>query len=176
MSTDFCDQKSHNCNKFSLQYLYRCYTGFVQVKFIWKTCLESHETVRQVWIEIIIIIIIGPRNSWTQNFFLCSMLMTCWSRYFSFLHRALNLLSSFIYHTHDDFYADPSSTQNTFYTMIKHTLYVPQLVTNPSKLSGQSIWPVKVRKVVGSIPVGDSDFFFVLCLWNVDHLISRGKL
>ena len=37
--------------------------------------------------------------------------------YFSFLHRALNLPSSFIYHTHDDFSnADPSSTQDTFYT------------------------------------------------------------
>ena len=66
-----------------------------------------------------------------SDFFLCSVLMTCWSHYSSFLHRALNLPSSFIYHTHDDFsYADPSSTQDTFYTLIKHTLYVTQPASN----------------------------------------------
>ena len=80
----------------------------------------------QLWIEIIIILIIGPRNSWTQNFFLCSLLMTCWSHYFSFLHRALNLPSSFIYHIHDDFSnADPSNTGHILYNDQAHLVCTP---------------------------------------------------
>ena len=31
-------------------------------------------------------------------------------------------------------------------------------------------------KVIDSIPVGDSDFFFVLCSWHVDHIITRGEV
>ena len=30
-----------------------------------------------------------------------------------------------------------------------------------------------VQKVIGSIPVKDPDFFFVLCLWHVDHITSH---
>ena len=30
-----------------------------------------------------------------------------------------------------------------------------------------------VRKVLGSIPPGDSGFFFVLCSWHVHHIISH---
>ena len=30
-----------------------------------------------------------------------------------------------------------------------------------------------VQKVIGSIPVEDPDFFFVLCLWHVDHITSN---
>ena len=55
--------------------------------------------------------------------------------------------------THDDFdIADPSSTQEACYTW---TLYVAQL------------------EVIGSIPVGVSDFFFVPCSRHVDQTISH---
>ena len=30
-----------------------------------------------------------------------------------------------------------------------------------------------VQKVIGSIPVGDSNFFFILCSWHVDHITSH---
>ena len=33
--------------------------------------------------------------------------------------------------------------------------------------------PTGVRKVIGSIPVGDSDFFFVPCSRQVDHVIPH---
>ena len=33
--------------------------------------------------------------------------------------------------------------------------------------------PTGVRKVIGSIPVGDSDFSFVPYSWHVDHIISQ---
>ena len=33
--------------------------------------------------------------------------------------------------------------------------------------------PTGMRKVIGSVPIGDSDFFFVPCLWYVDHIISH---
>ena len=31
----------------------------------------------------------------------------------------------------------------------------------------------QVRKVIGSIPVWDSDFLFVTCSWHVDHITSH---
>ena len=34
-------------------------------------------------------------------------------------------------------------------------------------------YPTGVRKVLGSIPPGDSGFFFVLCSWHVHHIISH---
>ena len=30
-----------------------------------------------------------------------------------------------------------------------------------------------IQKVIGSIPIGYSEFFFVPCLWHVDHIISH---
>ena len=33
--------------------------------------------------------------------------------------------------------------------------------------------PTGAQKVIGSILVRDSDFFFVPCLWHVDHIVSH---
>ena len=46
------------------------------------------------------------------------------------------------------------------YGPARHKSFVAQLLEHPTA----------VRKVTGSIPVGDSDFFFAPCLWHVDHI------
>ena len=33
--------------------------------------------------------------------------------------------------------------------------------------------PTGIQKVIGSIPIGYSEFFFVPCSWHVDHIISH---
>ena len=52
---------------------------------------------------------------------------------------------------------------NRVYSLAHHKSFVAQWLENPTG----------VRNVMGSIPVGDSDFFFVPCLWHVDHIIPH---
>ena len=55
---------------------------------------------------------------------------------------------------------------NLGYGPARHESFVAQWLEHPTG----------VGKVIGSIPVGDSDFFFVLCSWHVDHTITRGEV
>ena len=52
---------------------------------------------------------------------------------------------------------------NLVYGPAHHKSFVAQWLEHPT-----SVW-----KVIGSIPVGDSGFFFVPCSWHVDHIISQ---
>ena len=52
---------------------------------------------------------------------------------------------------------------NLVYGTARHESFVAQWLEHPTG----------VRKVIGSIPVWDSDFFLVPCLWHVDHAISH---
>ena len=60
--------------------------------------------------------------------------------------------------------ADPSSMQDACLTWPAcHESFVAQWLEHSTG----------VGKVIGSIPFGDSDFFFVLWPWHVDHIISH---
>ena len=54
------------------------------------------------------------------------------------------------------------SYMNLEYDPAPHESFVAQWLEHPTGL----------RKDIGSIPVGDSDFFFVPCSWH-DHTISQ---
>ena len=55
------------------------------------------------------------------------------------------------------------SYMNLVYGPARHETFIAQWLEHPTG----------VRKVIGSIPVGDSDFFFVPYSWQVDYIISE---
>ena len=76
----------------------------------------------------------------------CGMLITS----FLIFHRALNLPSLFITHMTIVFY--PARHESFLAQWLEHL--------------------TRVKKVINSIPVGDSDFFSFSCSWHVDHIMS----
>ena len=55
------------------------------------------------------------------------------------------------------------SYTNLVYGPARHKFFVAQWLEHPTD----------VRKVIGSIPVRDSEFFFVSCSWHVEHFTSH---
>jgi len=82
--------------------------------------------------------------------FLCTVLVACGSYHFSFFHRALNLPSLFITHMTIVFY--PARLESFLAQWLQHLTCV--------------------KKVINSVPVGNSDFFSFSCSWHVDHIMS----
>ena len=80
----------------------------------------------------------------------CACSMYSWSHHFSFFHPALNLPALFITHMTIVFY------------LALHESFLAQWLEHLSC----------VKKVINSIPVGDSDFFSFSFSWHVDHVMS----
>ena len=94
-------------------------------------------------------------------FQLSSRCMEMWS------NKVFHDSSLFIYHTHDDFNsADPSIMQDAYQTWTQ--LYGLKLSVSSRSSVDRAPCPA-FRRSLGSIPVGDSDFFFVPRSCHVDQ-------
>ena len=95
----------------------------------------------------------ATKDSWRAGLytrFLCAVLVACWSHHFSFFHRALNLPSLFI------------TPMTIVFYPARHESFLAQWLEHLTR----------VKKVINSIPVGDSDFFSFSCSLHVDHVMS----
>ena len=79
------------------------------------------------------------RFNWVYYIFM-SLIVTCWSHHFSFLHRALNLPSFFTYHKHGNFHcwsyqcAGCMSYMNLEYGPARHECFVAQWLEHPTSV------------------------------------------
>ena len=55
----------------------------------------------------------------------------------------------------------------------KEEIRVPDMIWTYGLIAQWLEHPTSVRNVIGSNPVGDSDFLSVPCSWHVDHIISQ---
>ena len=103
-------------------------------------------------------------------FFLCPMLMTCWSHHNFPISSPSLKVTIFLSTTHMTFSTLPILAVRRTHLIHEPCIWPSSPQVLRSSVVGTSNWCTEGHKFN---PCWDSDFFFVPCLCHVDHIISH---